>query len=199
MAYSDTPIDKEESTTLKRAGDKWYSDKIFNQEKRATTLGGGWTWDDEECLLEIKCNIFIIKFVKSNKWAVTSFIFILIQIFIVLILVSNKSDDYLNEKVTDNEGKELVKEINAVYHRTSEKLPNESVEQVFISIGKKFLNPNSEETAFILHLIKPVPSLIPGNILSKLDIENGKGSRVKETKEEDISNAEKIKKNTRDF
>ena len=79
-----------------------------------------------------------------------SFFFIII-IFIVLVLVGNKTDDYENEKVTDNEGKELAKEINAIYHRTSAKLPNESVDQVFVSIGKKFLNPNSETTG---HLTK---------------------------------------------
>ena len=96
-------------------------------------------------------NYWINEIKENSSPNVSKSFNIIIIIFIVLILVGNKSDDYLNEKVTDNEGKELAKEINAVYHRTSAKLPNESVDQVFISIGKKFLNPNSEETG---HLTK---------------------------------------------
>ena len=52
----------------------------------------------------------------------------------------------MNEEVTDNEGKSLAKEINAIYMRTSAKL-NSSIDEMFNSIGKKFLNPNSEITS----------------------------------------------------
>ena len=52
----------------------------------------------------------------------------------------------MNEEVTDNEGKSLAKEINAKYMRTSAKL-NSSIDEMFNSIGKKFLNPNSEITS----------------------------------------------------
>jgi hypothetical protein len=61
-------------------------------------------------------------------------------------LAGNKSDNYMNEEVTDNEGKSLAKEINAIYMRTSAKL-NSSIDEMFNSIGKKFLNPNSEITS----------------------------------------------------
>ena len=52
----------------------------------------------------------------------------------------------MNEEVTDNEGKSLAKEINAIYMRTSAKL-NSSIDEMFNSIGNKFLNPNSEITS----------------------------------------------------
>ena len=61
-------------------------------------------------------------------------------------MAGNKSDNYMNEEVTDNEGKSLAKEINAIYMRTSAKL-NSSIDEMFNSIAKKFLNPNSEITS----------------------------------------------------
>ena len=61
-------------------------------------------------------------------------------------MAGNKSDNYVNEEVTDNEGKALAKEINAIYKRTSAKL-NSSIDEMFNDIGKKFLNPNSEITS----------------------------------------------------
>jgi len=66
--------------------------------------------------------------------------------FLVLVLAGNKSDNYMSEQVTDNEGKALAKEINAIYKRTSAKL-NTSIDEMFNDIGKKFLNPNSEITS----------------------------------------------------
>ena len=49
----------------------------------------------------------------------------------------------MNEEVSDDEGKTLAKEINALYMRTSALL-NSSIDEMFYSIGKKILNPNSE-------------------------------------------------------
>ncbi len=65
---------------------------------------------------------------------------------LVLVLAGNKSDNYMSEEVTDNEGKALAKEINSLYMRTSAKL-NSSIDEMFNSIGKKFLNPDSEITS----------------------------------------------------
>ncbi len=65
---------------------------------------------------------------------------------LVLVLAGNKSDNYMSEEVTDNEGKALAKEINSIYMRTSAKL-NSSIDEMFNSIGKKFLNPDSEITS----------------------------------------------------
>ena len=65
---------------------------------------------------------------------------------IILALAGNKSDNYLKEQVSDNEGKALAKEINAIYMRTSAKL-NSSIDEIFNSIGNKFLNPEMEITS----------------------------------------------------
>ena len=61
-------------------------------------------------------------------------------------MAGNKSDNYMNQEVTDDEGKALAKEINSIYMRTSAKL-NSSIDEMFNSIGKKFLNPDSEITS----------------------------------------------------
>ena len=62
---------------------------------------------------------------------------------IILAIAGNKCDNYANETVNDNEGKALAKEINAIYMRTSAKL-NSSIDELFNSIGNKFLNPDFE-------------------------------------------------------
>ena len=72
--------------------------------------------------------------------------YIIFLFFIVLVLDGNKSDNYMNEEVSENEGKALAKEINSIYIRTSAKL-NSSIDEMFNKIGKKFLNPNSEITS----------------------------------------------------
>ena len=61
----------------------------------------------------------------------------------ILALAGNKSDLYLEEQVNDNEGKNLAKNINAIYLRTSAKL-NSSIDELFNSIGNKYLNPEME-------------------------------------------------------
>ena len=92
--------------------------------------------------------------VKENAPKDTSMwlliLIIIIYITLVLVLAGNKSDKYMNAEVTDEEGKELAKEINAIYLRTSAKL-NSSIDEIFNNIGKKILNPNFEVTA---HLTK---------------------------------------------
>ena len=80
-----------------------------------------------------------------SKYILKLFLYINIY-FLVLVLAGNKSDNYMSEQVTDNEGKALAKEINAIYKRTSAKL-NTSIDEMFNDIGKKFLNPNSEITS----------------------------------------------------
>ena len=80
-----------------------------------------------------------------SKYILKLFLYINIY-FLVLVLAGNKSDNYMNEQVTDNEGKALAKEINAIYKRTSAKL-NTSIDEMFNDIGKKILNPNSEITS----------------------------------------------------
>ena len=47
---------------------------------------------------------------------------------------------YENEEVDDNEAKNLAKELNAIFVETSAK-SSIKIEELFIEIGKKFLNP----------------------------------------------------------
>ena len=58
-------------------------------------------------------------------------------------MAGNKSDLYNNEKVTYEEGLELAKSLNAIYQRTSAKEKSGGVEELFLYIGKKLLDPNS--------------------------------------------------------
>ena len=52
---------------------------------------------------------------------------------------------YQYEEVNDNEGRQLAKDINAFYFRTSaKKEENGGIDEVFTIIGKKFLNPDQE-------------------------------------------------------
>ena len=56
-------------------------------------------------------------------------------------VVGNKSDDYENEKVSDEEGMDFAKQIKAIFQRTSAKHAN-GIDELFKKIGKHFLNPN---------------------------------------------------------
>ena len=58
-------------------------------------------------------------------------------------MVGNKSDLYLEEEVTDEEGLKLAKEINAIYQRTSAKSDSGCIDELFMNIGKKILEPHS--------------------------------------------------------
>ena len=61
---------------------------------------------------------------------------------IVLALAGNKYDLYENEEVDEGEEKELAAELNAIFQHTSAK-DSSGVEDLFVKIGEKFLNPNS--------------------------------------------------------
>ena len=59
---------------------------------------------------------------------------------IILALAANKSDMYENELVNLNEGKELARQLNAIFKSTSA-LNSKGIDDLFLSIGKKFLDP----------------------------------------------------------
>ena len=59
----------------------------------------------------------------------------------MLALAGNKNDMYEHEEVEENEGKNLAKELGAIFQKTSAKEAT-GVEDLFIKIGKKFLNPS---------------------------------------------------------
>ena len=51
---------------------------------------------------------------------------------------------YEHEEVEENEGKELAKDLGAIFQKTSAK-ESTGVEDLFLKIAKKFINPNSSE------------------------------------------------------
>ena len=53
---------------------------------------------------------------------------------------------YEHEEVEEIEGKELAKELGAIFQKTSAK-ESTGVEDLFLKIGKKFINPNSAENS----------------------------------------------------
>ena len=62
-------------------------------------------------------------------------------------MVGNKNDMHQFEEVTNDEGLVLAKELKSIYHRTSAKEASGGINELFKSIGKKFLDPNSEITS----------------------------------------------------
>jgi hypothetical protein len=62
-----------------------------------------------------------------------------------LAVAANKSYMYEYEEVTEEEGMAFAKQHNAIFQSTSAKdNSNGSVDLLFKNIGKKFLNPNSD-------------------------------------------------------
>jgi len=59
---------------------------------------------------------------------------------IILALCANKSDDYLTQQVSTQEGKDLAKELNAIFMCTSAK-DGTGIEELFKLIAAKFIDP----------------------------------------------------------
>ena len=64
---------------------------------------------------------------------------------IILAIAANKSDRYEEEQIKEEEGRECANANQAIFVKTSCIL-KEGIEDLFIEIGNKFLNPNSEIT-----------------------------------------------------
>ena len=60
---------------------------------------------------------------------------------IILAIAANKSDNYQNELVDVNEGKELARKLNAIFKSTSA-LNSSGIDELFLIIGQKFLDPS---------------------------------------------------------
>ena len=78
--------------------------------------------------------IYVIKF------------FIIFLNNIVLAIAGNKEDMYANEEVEEEEAKKLAEDLKAIFQKTSAKSAN-GVEDLFIKIGKKFLNPKEFDSS----------------------------------------------------
>ena len=59
---------------------------------------------------------------------------------IILALCANKSDDYLEQQVSTQEGKDLAKELNAIFMCTSAK-DGTGIKELFKLIAAKFIDP----------------------------------------------------------
>ena len=59
---------------------------------------------------------------------------------IILAVVANKSDDYMEQEVDMQEGKNLAKELNAIFQATSAKLGT-GVNELFTLIAQKYIDP----------------------------------------------------------
>ena len=55
-----------------------------------------------------------------------------------MALAANKNDMYEHEEVEESEGKNLAKELGAIFQKTSAK-ESTGIEDLFIKIGKKFI------------------------------------------------------------
>ena len=65
-------------------------------------------------------------------------------------MVGNKDDMYQFQEVTDEEGREFAKELDAIYKRTSAKnQTGGGIDDLFKDIGIKFLHPESENTSVL--------------------------------------------------
>ena len=62
----------------------------------------------------------------------------------MLAVAGNKDDMYEHEEVEEKEGKDLAKELGAIFQKTSAKEAR-GIEDLFIGIGKKFLGPTGSE------------------------------------------------------
>jgi len=60
--------------------------------------------------------------------------------FLVIAIAGNKSDLFLEEEVNKDDAEEYAKSIGAYYRKTSAST-NEGITQLFMELGKKFLNP----------------------------------------------------------
>ena len=66
-----------------------------------------------------------------------------------MAVAANKSDMYEYEEVEEKEGMALAKQYNAIFQTTTAKDTNGSIDLLFKNIGKKFLNPNIENTSVL--------------------------------------------------
>ena len=59
---------------------------------------------------------------------------------IILAIAANKSDDYMNQEIDNQEGKDLAKSLNAIFMCTSAKFGN-GIDDLFKMVAEKFVNP----------------------------------------------------------
>ena len=93
---------------------------------------------------------------------------------IILAVAANKSDNYEFEVVSLKEGKELAKEINAIFKSTSAMLSH-GIEDLFKLIGEKFINPS-------LYINEPTITKKEEEFRKNIKIKNAKKQKVEKKK-----------------
>ena len=61
---------------------------------------------------------------------------------IIIAIAANKSDKYEEQQVPNQEGKDLARELNAIFQNTSAKLGS-GIENLFKLIGEKYIDPTT--------------------------------------------------------
>jgi small GTP-binding protein len=82
---------------------------------------------------------------------------------LIFAIVANKSDLYLNEQVSHEEGENYAKKINAFYFETSAK-NNEGINEMFSLVGKTFLDNYNKQ---IIKSIKKSYTLEKDKVIKK--------------------------------
>ena len=82
---------------------------------------------------------------------------------LIYAIVANKSDLYLNEQVSHEEGENYAKKINAFYFETSAK-HNEGINEMFSLVGKTFLDNYNKQ---IIKSIKKSYTLEKDKVIKK--------------------------------
>ena len=62
-------------------------------------------------------------------------------------MLGNKTDLYEKEEITKDEGLSLAKELDAIFQYTSAATSSDGINNLFLNIGKKFLDPSCENTS----------------------------------------------------
>ena len=65
-------------------------------------------------------------------------------------MVGNKNDLYEHEEVSNKEGIELSKQLNAIYQRTSAKDEYGGIDELFKKIGTKLIHPDADVNNFMI-------------------------------------------------
>ena len=62
---------------------------------------------------------------------------------IIIAVVANKSDEYIEQKVPTEDGKELAKQLNAIFTSTSAK-SGDGIDELFRTVEEKYLYPEKD-------------------------------------------------------
>ena len=92
---------------------------------------------------------------------------------IILALCANKSDDYLEQQVSTQEGKDLAKELNAIFMCTSAK-DGTGIKELFELIGAKFIDPTKNISESFMNKEEIIENR------KKIHLENIKQKKIKE-------------------